>query len=63
MRTIWIASYPKSGNTWFRILLANLSAEGQPANINDLSEHSDIATAREPFDDLTLIELGASDQR
>ncbi|MFZ0424312.1 MAG: sulfotransferase domain-containing protein [Xanthobacteraceae bacterium] len=58
MRTIWLASYPKSGNTWFRILLANLSAEGQPANINDLSEHSYIAAAREPFDDLTLIDSG-----
>ena len=26
MRTVWLASYPKSGNTWLRILLANLSA-------------------------------------
>ncbi len=28
-RTIWLASYPKSGNTWFRMLVANLSAEEQ----------------------------------
>ncbi len=25
-RTIWLACYPKSGNTWLRILIANLSA-------------------------------------
>ena len=26
--TVWLASYPKSGNTWFRILLANLDRDG-----------------------------------
>lgn len=38
---VWLASYPKSGNTWMRVLLANLIAgKEQPADINDLSEHS-----------------------
>jgi hypothetical protein len=27
MKTIWLASYPKSGNTWLRILLANLAVK------------------------------------
>ena len=58
-RTIWLASYPKSGNTWFRMLVANLSAkDGQPVDINDLPERGGIASARGPFDHLLLIESG-----
>jgi hypothetical protein len=58
-RTIWLASYPKSGNTWFRILLANLSArDGKPVDINDLPEDAGIASARGPFDRVSLIESG-----
>ena len=46
-RTIWLASYPKSGNTWFRMLVANLSAkDGKPVDINDLPERGGIASAR-----------------
>lgn len=34
----WLASYPKSGNTWFRTVLANyLSESDQPVGINDLN--------------------------
>jgi len=55
-RTIWLASYPKSGNTWFRMLVANLSAKDKPADINDLPERGGIASARGPFDYLTLID-------
>jgi len=59
MRTIWLASYPKSGNTWFRMLIANLSVTGdEPADINDLPERGGIASARGPFDYLTLIDSG-----
>jgi aryl sulfotransferase len=55
--TIWLASYPKSGNTWFRMLVANLSAkDGKPVDINDLPERSGIASARGPFDYLSLID-------
>lgn len=28
----WLASYPKSGNTWLRFLLANIISGGPPAN-------------------------------
>jgi sulfotransferase family protein len=57
MRTVWLASFPKSGNTWLRMLLANLSArDDAPVDINDLPEQRRIASAREPFDDLTLID-------
>jgi hypothetical protein len=58
-RTIWLASYPKSGNTWFRMLVANLSArDGEPVDINNLPERGGIASARGPFDHLTLIDSG-----
>lgn len=34
----WLASYPKSGNTWLRILLANVRA-GSQADINALAKY------------------------
>ncbi len=35
---LWLASYPKSGNTWLRVFLANLRSGGSaPANINELA--------------------------
>ena len=34
----WLASYPKSGNTWFRMLVANLAAADEPIDINDLPD-------------------------
>jgi hypothetical protein len=58
-RTIWLASYPKSGNTWFRMMVANLSAKDEtPVDINDLPERGGIASARGPFDHLLLIDSG-----
>jgi len=37
---IWLASYPKSGNTWLRAFLANyLSNPAKPLPINDLPNH------------------------
>lgn len=57
MRTVWLASYPKSGNTWMRVLLANLAAEDEGAvDINNLVLRGGIASAREPFDQLTLLD-------
>lgn len=53
---IWLASYPKSGNTWFRIFLTNLLRNGDvPASINEL-ENTPIASARGIFDDNVGIE-------
>ena len=46
----WIASYPKSGNTWFRIFLTNLRRqENAPADFNQMDTNS-IASARYIFD-------------
>lgn len=53
---VWLASYPKSGNTWFRIFLSSLLDEKDtPADINDL-HCTPIASARGIFDDQVGIE-------
>ena len=53
---VWLASYPKSGNTWLRTFLANLLDEREePASINELRTGV-IASARAPFDDHTGLE-------
>ncbi|MGN7610903.1 sulfotransferase domain-containing protein [Magnetococcales bacterium HHB-1] len=53
-KVYWLASYPKSGNTWIRIFLANLLEEKQqPVDINRLNKHPaflPIATDRKQFD-------------
>lgn len=52
----WLASYPKSGNTWMRVLLTNyLRGADQPADINDLDSHG-IASGRELFDEYVGVE-------
>lgn len=50
---IWLASYPKSGNTWCRTLISNLTVDAE-VHINDLKTDS-IASKRDMFDALTLI--------
>ena len=48
----WLASYPKSGNTWFRSVLANYTSEtDDPVTINELNTGS-IASSRTWIDDL-----------
>ena len=57
MNTIyWLASYPKSGNTWIRVLLSNYLNDGdEPVNINHLNT-GQIASNRAIFDELIGIE-------
>ena len=46
----WLASYPKSGNTWMRVFLTNLRRNAAaPANINDL-DPTMMASDRDAFD-------------
>lgn len=57
----WLASYPKSGNTWMRIFLNNYRREAvEPININKL-EGGPIASARIWFDEWVGIEASALD--
>jgi len=49
-RIFWLASYPKSGNTWFRAFLCNYIADkDQPVSINELDSGT-IASSRQLFD-------------
>ena len=57
MRTVWLASYPKSGNTWMRMMIGALAVpEGGEIDINSLSPPDGIATARVTFDFHTLVD-------
>lgn len=49
-RLLWLASYPKSGNTWLRLFLANLTATDGPVRINSL-ERRPMAASRDVFED------------
>jgi aryl sulfotransferase len=56
---VWLASYPKSGNTWMRLLIGCLSLkDGETLDINTTADRSGIASGRGPFDYLTLIDSG-----
>lgn len=54
---VWLASYPKSGNTWFRLLVeTSLAPPGAALDINDLQVRGGIASARRPIDELSLLD-------
>ena len=58
-RIVWLASYPRSGNTWTRILLANFLADSEaPVPINDIHRHlpSMGSSSRRDFE----LEIGTS---
>ncbi len=56
---VWLASYPKSGNTWVRVLLTNYLRDGEvPADVNEL-ESTPIASARVWFDEWAGLEASA----
>jgi hypothetical protein len=56
---VWLASFPKSGNTWFRLLLSNWkSGLDRPVDLNrELGWGSRFKT-RAAFDEATLLESG-----
>ncbi len=58
-KIVWLASYPKSGNTWMRVFLSNYLLNGEaPADINDLKGGS-IASSRAWFDEWVGIEASS----
>jgi len=53
---VWLASYPKSGNTWIRVFLTNYVRNADaPADINKL-DGGPIAADRRMFDDAAGVE-------
>lgn len=55
-KIVWLASFPKSGNTWFRLLLANWRAGAERAiDINAIEQPGGDLLSRQVFDDATLL--------
>ncbi len=56
-RIVWLASFLKSGNTWVRLLLANLcSDEALPVPINEISLQQGDIVNRLSFDEQVLLD-------
>ena len=53
MQIIWLASYPKSGNTWMRILLGHYFADKTETIHNGFVRVGTISSHRPSFDELT----------
>lgn len=54
---VWLASYPKSGNTWLRLLLANLlSGKEDAVDINDITLDHRSVVSRSAFEEITLLD-------
>lgn len=54
---VWLASHPKSGNTWLRLLLANLlSGAERPVDINQLGLAGFFPVWRKHVDQIALID-------
>ena len=53
-----IASYPKSGNTWVRCLIASLHSGGKAPDINDLASLCPLASSRKWLENLVGIPTG-----
>jgi hypothetical protein len=63
---LWLASYPKSGNTWIRVFLANLVANrSEPVPLDELSRYCEdearpelfSAVAKRPSSELSVDEI------
>jgi hypothetical protein len=59
-RLVWLASYPKSGNTWTRLFLSQfLSDSVDPVDLNAIDLHGSISSSRPAFDE--VVGLPSSD--
>ncbi|MQP65968.1 sulfotransferase domain-containing protein [Niveispirillum sp. SYP-B3756] len=56
-RIVWLASYPKSGNTWLRFLIANyLSDDAAPLAINRINLNSPYPVMKDFLEDESFID-------
>jgi aryl sulfotransferase len=55
---IWLASYPKSGNTWARLALRSMSAGGEDVALNDIAGFGSVVVGRGLFDEFLETESG-----
>ena len=57
-RAIWLASYPKSGNTWLRLALKSLQAGGAPTALSELNDYARMPIGRHLFDGVLEADSG-----
>jgi aryl sulfotransferase len=55
-RAIWIASYPRSGNTWSRLALLSLKRDGAQIELRDVIGFGRMTVSREQIDDWLQID-------
>jgi aryl sulfotransferase len=55
---IWLASYPKSGNTWMRLALRSLSSGGDDVALTDIARYGSVVNNRDMLDDVLETESG-----
>ncbi|MES2044131.1 MAG: sulfotransferase domain-containing protein [Pseudomonadota bacterium] len=55
---IWLASYPKSGNTWMRLALRSLVGEGEEVALTDIARFGTVVISRDMFDKVLETESG-----
>ena len=55
----WLASYPKSGNTWLRLALSSLARDGAPPDFAAEDRFAPIASDRTAFD--LLLDVDSAD--
>ncbi len=56
---VWLASYPKSGNTWMRLLIGALTLPpGAALDLNTSIYREGIASSRRRFESATLLDSG-----
>lgn len=48
---LWLASYPKSGNTWLRLVLGSLSRQSTTIDINEVGREIPIVSQRDTIDE------------
>jgi aryl sulfotransferase len=60
---IWLASYPRSGNTWTRLALRSLSGGGEEVDLGDISTFGRVASRRELIDRELEVDSGLLTER
>jgi hypothetical protein len=53
---VWLASYPKSGNTWLRLALQSLQGNDAALDINEAEDRAGAAAGRRSFDEALGVE-------
>jgi aryl sulfotransferase len=54
-RFAWLVSYPRSGNTWLRFMIASLMQGGRPVDINAPTIRAQVAS-RDEFDEIFCVD-------